>query len=46
MRNSIMFMGTPHQGGSGVALGKVMANVASDSMAADNRLLLHRERDS
>jgi hypothetical protein len=34
-------MGTPHQGGSGVALGKLMVNVASDG-----RLLQHLERDS
>jgi len=42
----ILFMGTPHQGGSGVALGKLMVNVASVFMAADNRLLQHLERDS
>jgi hypothetical protein len=41
-----MFMGTPHQGGSGVAFGKLMVNVASVFMAADNRLLQHLERDS
>jgi hypothetical protein len=39
-------MGTPHQGGSGVALGKLMVNVASVFMAADDRLLQHLERDS
>jgi hypothetical protein len=42
----ILFMGTPHQGGSGVALGKLMVNVASVFMAADDRLLQHLERDS
>jgi hypothetical protein len=41
-----MFMGTPHQGGSGVALGKLMVNVASVFVAADDRLLRHLERDS
>ena len=39
-------MGTPHQGGSGVALGKLMVNVASVFMAADDQLLQHLERDS
>jgi hypothetical protein len=39
-------MGTPHQGGSDVALGKLMVNVASVFMAADDRLLQHLERDS
>ncbi|KAI1511912.1 Tetratricopeptide repeat-containing domain protein [Pyrenophora tritici-repentis] len=42
----ILFIGTPHQGGSGVALGKLMVNVASVFMAADDRLLQHLERDS
>ncbi|KAF2813521.1 uncharacterized protein BDZ99DRAFT_412343 [Mytilinidion resinicola] len=42
----IMFMGTPHQGGSGVALGRLMVNVASVFVAADDRLLQHLERDS
>ncbi|KAF2176906.1 hypothetical protein K469DRAFT_721172 [Zopfia rhizophila CBS 207.26] len=37
----IIFMGTPHQGGSGVALGKLMANIASVFVAADDRLLQH-----
>jgi hypothetical protein len=41
-----MFMGTPHQGGSGVALGRLMVNVASMFVAADDRLLRHLERDS
>jgi hypothetical protein len=39
-------MGTPHQGGSGVALGRLMVNVASVFVAADDRLLRHLERDS
>ena len=42
----IVFMGTPHQGGSGVALGKLMVNVASVFVAADDRLLQHLECDS
>jgi hypothetical protein len=41
-----MFMGTPHQGGNGVALGRLMVNVASVFVAADDRLLRHLERDS
>lgn len=39
-------MGTPHQGGSGVALGKLIVNIASVFVAADDRLLQHLERDS
>jgi hypothetical protein len=39
-------MGTPHQGSNGVQLGRVLANVASVVMAADDRLLKHLERDS
>lgn len=39
-------MGTPHQGGGGVALGRLMVNVASVFVAADDRLLQHLERDS
>ncbi|KAJ4161661.1 uncharacterized protein LMH87_007687 [Akanthomyces muscarius] len=42
----ILFMGTPHQGGNGVQLGRVLANVASLVIAADERLLKHLERDS
>jgi hypothetical protein len=42
----VMFMGTPHQGGNGVALGKLMVNVASVFVAGDDRLLRHLERDS
>jgi hypothetical protein len=41
-----MFMGTPHQGGNGVAFGRLMVNVASIFVAADDRLLRHLERDS
>jgi hypothetical protein len=32
-------MGTPHQGGSGVQLGKQLVNVASVFVAADDRLI-------
>jgi hypothetical protein len=39
-------MGTPHQGGNGVALGKLLVNIASVFVPADNRLLQHLERDS
>ncbi|TVY13910.1 Protein SERAC1, partial [Lachnellula arida] len=42
----IIFMGTPHQGGSGVQLGKLLVNVASIFVAADDRLMKHLERDS
>ncbi|KAM3533696.1 hypothetical protein MY4038_003011 [Beauveria bassiana] len=42
----ILFMGTPHQGGNGVQLARVLANVASLVTAADDRLLKHLERDS
>jgi hypothetical protein len=41
-----MFMGTPHQGGNGVALGRLMVNVALMFVAADDRLVRHLERDS
>ena len=39
-------MGTPHQGGNGVQLGKLLVNVASIFATADNHLLNHLERDS
>jgi hypothetical protein len=39
-------MGTPHQGGSGVQLGKLIVNIASVFLAADDRLIKHLERDS
>jgi hypothetical protein len=44
--HGILFMGTPHQGGNGVQLGRVLANIASLVVAADDRLLKHLERDS
>ncbi|RFN43712.1 tetratricopeptide-like helical domain, partial [Fusarium flagelliforme] len=42
----ILFMGTPHQGGNGVQLGRILANVASVFVATDDRLFKHLERDS
>jgi len=42
----IMFMGTPHQGGNGVQLGKLLVNVASVFVAADDRLMKHLEQNS
>jgi hypothetical protein len=39
-------MSTPHQGGNGVQLGKLIVNIASVFMAADDRVLKHLERDS
>jgi hypothetical protein len=41
-----MFMGTPHQGGNGIAFGRLMINIARMFVAADDRLLRHLERDS
>ncbi|KAI6762109.1 hypothetical protein HG531_002662 [Fusarium graminearum] len=42
----IIFMGTPHQGGNGVQLGRILVNAASVFVPADDRLLKHLERDS
>ncbi|SLM35632.1 P-loop containing nucleoside triphosphate hydrolase [Lasallia pustulata] len=42
----ILFMGTPHQGGSGVHLGELMLQVASIFVTADDKILKHFERDS
>jgi hypothetical protein len=39
-------MGTPHQGSSEVQFGKLIINIASVFMAADDRVLKHLERDS
>ncbi|KDN71371.1 putative phosphorylase superfamily protein [Colletotrichum sublineola] len=44
--HGILFMGTPHQGGNGVQLGRVLVNVASIFISADDHLLKHLERDS
>ncbi|KAI6080112.1 P-loop containing nucleoside triphosphate hydrolase protein, partial [Hypoxylon rubiginosum] len=42
----ILFMGTPHQGGNGVQLGRALVNIASIFVAADDRISKHLERDS
>lgn len=39
-------MGTPHQGANGVHLGRILANVASLFVPADDRILKHLDRDS
>ncbi|KAI4260720.1 MAG: hypothetical protein LQ352_000112 [Teloschistes flavicans] len=41
-----MFMGTPHQGSSIISMGKLLVNVASVFVAADNRLMQHLEENS
>ena len=41
-----MFMGTPHQGGQGVAWGKRLVNVASIFVKTNDNLLNILERDS
>ncbi|KAK4182502.1 hypothetical protein QBC35DRAFT_457232 [Podospora australis] len=42
----VVFMGTPHQGGNGVQLGRLLVNVASLFVSANDRVLRHLERDS
>ncbi|KAH7117266.1 hypothetical protein B0J13DRAFT_458367, partial [Dactylonectria estremocensis] len=42
----IIFLGTPHQGAKGAQLGRVLANIASLFVAANDRLLKPLERDS
>jgi hypothetical protein len=39
----VTFMGTPHQGGSGVAFGRLIVNIASVFVAAHDRLLRYLE---
>ena len=39
-------MGTPHRGGRGVQMGKLLVNIASVFVAADDRLLKYLEKDS
>ena len=39
-------MGTPHQGSDSVQLGRLLVNVASLFVAADDHILEHLERDS
>ena len=42
----VIFVGTPHQGGNGVHLGRLLVNIASVFVATNDRLLEHLERDS
>ncbi|KAI1174481.1 hypothetical protein F4777DRAFT_553758 [Nemania sp. FL0916] len=42
----IIYMGTPHQGGSSVHLGRILVNVASIFIPANDHILKHLERDS
>jgi hypothetical protein len=42
----ILFMGTPHQGGGGVLLGKLAVNIASIAQHTKKEYLQHLERDS
>ncbi|KAL9103273.1 MAG: hypothetical protein Q9163_001675 [Psora crenata] len=42
----IMFMGTPHQGSGSALMGKLLVNVASVFVTADDRLLKHLEDNS
>ncbi|KAI6080082.1 hypothetical protein F4821DRAFT_104114 [Hypoxylon rubiginosum] len=39
-------MGTPHQGGNGVQLGRALVNIASIFIAADDHILKHLEPNS
>ena len=41
-----MFFGTPHQGGGGVAFGKILVNAGSLFLQTSNKLLKNLERDS
>lgn len=42
----IIFMGTPHQGGLGVGIGKILLNVAKVQGDASDNLLKHLEEHS
>ncbi|CCX33417.1 Similar to Nephrocystin-3; acc. no. Q6AZT7 [Pyronema omphalodes CBS 100304] len=42
----ILFMGTPHQGGSGVTLGKLAVNIMSLYRYTNQEYLIHLERNS
>ncbi|KAI5194011.1 hypothetical protein E4T38_09764 [Aureobasidium subglaciale] len=42
----ILFFGTPHQGGNGVALGKVLATIASAFIFTNPEILDHLEKGS
>lgn len=39
-------MGTPHQGGNGVSMGKLLANMASIAVQTNKGLLEHLEKNS
>lgn len=41
-----MFMGTLHQGGNDLQLGRIVINAASVFVAADDKLVKNLERDS
>lgn len=41
-----MFLGTPHQGGNGVSLGKLVANIASIVLETNKALLDHLDKNS
>ncbi|KAF7502238.1 hypothetical protein GJ744_006309 [Endocarpon pusillum] len=42
----IFFMGTPHQGGNGVRLGRLVLNIASVFVKTDDRILKHLKHNS
>ena len=42
----MIFMGTPHQGGSGVHLGQLVINIASMFFHANDEIIKHLDRDS
>ena len=44
--SGIIFMGTPHQGGQGVSIGKVLVNIAKVQGHTSDTLLKHLEEDS
>ncbi|KAF4996660.1 hypothetical protein FDECE_12338 [Fusarium decemcellulare] len=44
--HGIIFMGTPHRGGNGVQLGRILTNLASLFMEADDRILKNLAKDS
>lgn len=44
--SGIIFMGTPHQGGQGVTIGKILLNLAKLQGNTNNRLLDHLQEHS
>lgn len=44
--HGIIFMGVPHHGGNGVALGKTLVSIASSVAKADTKIMKDLERDS